>query len=135
MGWRRGDENVQVNVVRGSGVGVVDDDVHDLRCGVLGVAEVDGDVLLTADGVLGEITQLLKWRREGIVSHRAFASSKGQLLVKVCLKFHEHWELLHPRTALYPNIPLCIYILRFSPLSSIIGGLLRVRIPKKSEAG
>ena len=39
--------------------------IHDFRCGVLDVAEVDGDVLLTADGALGEITQLLKWRREG----------------------------------------------------------------------
>ena len=74
MGRRRGVENVKVNVVRGSDVGVVDYYVHDFPCGVLDVAEVDGDVLLTADGALGEITQLLKWRREGIVSHCVFAS-------------------------------------------------------------
>ena len=46
---------MKVNVVRGSVVGVVDYDVHDFRCGALEVAEGDGDVLLTADGALGEI--------------------------------------------------------------------------------
>ena len=60
----------------------------------------DGDVLLTADRALGEITRLLKWRREGIVSHCALASSEGAtVVVEVCLRFHEYWELLHPRTA------------------------------------
>ena len=100
MGRRREVEHVKVNVVRGSVVGVVDYYVHDFRCGALDVAEVDGDVLLTADGALGEITQLLKWRREGIVSHCALASSEGTtVVVEVCLRFHECWELLYPRTA------------------------------------